>query len=1028
MPRQSELAKDLWPYLRERVEAITRAGVSAGGSGGGGALTPHALSGAYHTGTLDVADGGTGASTAAGARVNLGLEIGVDVMAYDAGFDAFLGLSYGDGQFIVGNGTGWVNESGNTARTSLGLGTGDSPTFAGLTVNGNIAVTGTVDGVDVADHSARHESGGADTVNHDNLVGFVADEHIAHSGVTFTAGSGLTGGGTIAASRTFNVGAGDGIDVAADAVSVDVTDFIDTAYGLTESSNDIRINLASPSGLAFSSGALQVADAIAGAGLAIASKVLAVGAGDGIDVAADAISVDVTDLLGTGLTEDASNNLVLPTPSTLTVSTTNTRDASGHAHAVTASSSPGAATSLLKTDANGSFAFDTDTLYVSATQDAVWVNSGTPDGSAAFKVQAAATGDITFYTKQIAGQTADMWRVEDASGTALILLQEDGDLESGNPGFVSGLTGWQISHTGDVEFNNGFFRGELHASVFVLDEIHATGGTVFVATASKLLTSVDTSSGAASIGVGMESGDGVLMESGDRVLMEVSSALALDIEDPPSGHAQIFSVGDTLRLKTWTGAGVYDNWMSVVSVEDQTTFYRYWVRLVSGTGGVIPAGTAVVSYGVEGDGRILLTSDQNYAPYIDIFSVGPYPWSGSAGAIVPHVRMGRLDGVGLVGTEQYGIVMGTDLSDTSLDAPYIIASDQQLRLNNIDLTIYNASNNPTVSLTSSGALKLGTDVEAASTTGFYFDATTGDLLIGQLSGSYVHYQPGTPLLDISAQVHITGNSEINGSLEVSNGTLSRTSGSQYNMRINNNSAGFGLFNPVNYSYESLIVSYNAATEWGTSDPGAPSGPIGTFLAVGDVGIGNPVAANAWWDSTAGQLKFRNGTTVRSYIDTDGSFVAGGGTVVLNDNGVSILADTAYGLENAIAFVNGSAVVVGHVYSTVVSNDASVFLESFSESTGDGYAAVTATTDGGSMAKVTLSAIEDGVGSAQLSVIRRVSGQSDVEILGGPIRLDPISVPGGGVNPSAGGWLYVSSSDGDLYVKFANGTEVKLASN
>jgi len=40
---------------------------------------------------------------------------------------------------------------------------------------------------------------------HDSLSGFVANEHIDHSGVTLTAGTGLTGGGTIAASRTFNI-------------------------------------------------------------------------------------------------------------------------------------------------------------------------------------------------------------------------------------------------------------------------------------------------------------------------------------------------------------------------------------------------------------------------------------------------------------------------------------------------------------------------------------------------------------------------------------------------------------------------------------------------------------------------------------------------------------------------------------------------------------------------------------------------------------------------------------------------------
>jgi hypothetical protein len=40
---------------------------------------------------------------------------------------------------------------------------------------------------------------------HDSLSGFVADEHVAHSGVTMTAGTGLSGGGTIDATRTFNL-------------------------------------------------------------------------------------------------------------------------------------------------------------------------------------------------------------------------------------------------------------------------------------------------------------------------------------------------------------------------------------------------------------------------------------------------------------------------------------------------------------------------------------------------------------------------------------------------------------------------------------------------------------------------------------------------------------------------------------------------------------------------------------------------------------------------------------------------------
>jgi hypothetical protein len=58
---------------------------------------------------------------------------------------------------------------------------------------------------------------------HDNLSGFVADEHVAHSGVTLTAGAGLTGGGDITASRTFNVVGGDGITANANDIEVDNT-------------------------------------------------------------------------------------------------------------------------------------------------------------------------------------------------------------------------------------------------------------------------------------------------------------------------------------------------------------------------------------------------------------------------------------------------------------------------------------------------------------------------------------------------------------------------------------------------------------------------------------------------------------------------------------------------------------------------------------------------------------------------------------------------------------------------------------
>ncbi len=73
-----------------------------------------------------------------------------------------------------------------------------------------------------------------------------------------SAGDGLTGGGTAGAVQ-LDVGAGDGIDVTANSVAVDVTDFIDTTAGLKEDgSNNIQVSLAASAGLEFVSGALGV--------------------------------------------------------------------------------------------------------------------------------------------------------------------------------------------------------------------------------------------------------------------------------------------------------------------------------------------------------------------------------------------------------------------------------------------------------------------------------------------------------------------------------------------------------------------------------------------------------------------------------------------------------------------------------------------------------------------------------------------------------------------------------------------------
>lgn len=90
------------------------------------ALTTPVITGGSFTGGTDiaVADGGTGASTAAGARTNLGLGIGTDVQAYDADLAAFAANSTNGLWARTGSGTGAARTITGTA-SQIGVTNGD---------------------------------------------------------------------------------------------------------------------------------------------------------------------------------------------------------------------------------------------------------------------------------------------------------------------------------------------------------------------------------------------------------------------------------------------------------------------------------------------------------------------------------------------------------------------------------------------------------------------------------------------------------------------------------------------------------------------------------------------------------------------------------------------------------------------------------------------------------------------------------------------------------------------------------------
>ena len=143
----------------------------------------------------------------------------------------------GDGSLSYNNSTGVITYTGPSA----------TEVRAHFTGGKGIAITTGNVSIDSAELYSQYK--------HDNFNDFVANEHIDHSGVTLTAGNGLTGGGTIAASRTFAVGAGVGIKVSADAVSIDSAEIVNYA-------SPIRSLLSAGTGVTYTSGVISIGQAV----------------------------------------------------------------------------------------------------------------------------------------------------------------------------------------------------------------------------------------------------------------------------------------------------------------------------------------------------------------------------------------------------------------------------------------------------------------------------------------------------------------------------------------------------------------------------------------------------------------------------------------------------------------------------------------------------------------------------------------------------------------------------------------------
>lgn len=179
------------------------------------ALSPLASSGGTSpqislSGTVAISNGGTGSATATGARTNLGLAIGTNVQAWDANLDQIAALSPTNNNFIVGNGTSWALESGDSVLQSIGVTAtsvelntldGITATTAELNVLDGITATtaelNTLDGITATTAELNYTDGVTSNIQ-------TQLNSKAATSTTISAGGGLTGGGDLSANRTLS--------------------------------------------------------------------------------------------------------------------------------------------------------------------------------------------------------------------------------------------------------------------------------------------------------------------------------------------------------------------------------------------------------------------------------------------------------------------------------------------------------------------------------------------------------------------------------------------------------------------------------------------------------------------------------------------------------------------------------------------------------------------------------------------------------------------------------------------------------
>jgi hypothetical protein len=671
----------------------------------------------------------------------------------------------------------------------------------------------TLDGATIFSSGSGGVGGGVS--DHGLLTGLSDDDHAHYYNqargdaryvrqtVQVISGAGLTGGAALSGDVTLVVGAGNGITVNADDVAL--------------------------------------ASSVAGDGLTYTSGVLdVVSANTGIAIGANALTLTLTSDSGLVI----SSGLRMGTPLTLTVSTTNARSGADHSHAITSSSSPGAAASLLATDASGFLTLVKLVATTKVTTPLIDASSGlaiTPTGALTINP----TGDITI-----------------APGGLDVIVDQDSAFRADN--YLAGfpLAGFKIGPT-SISGQSGVNAGvgefdELRARIFVADETRVDRGQEYITKSYGIL--------AAPFDVPVSGGDTELIY----------------FENSPHIAGAIFTDDDWIMLR-WldmsSGIVLSSVWGQVDTYTGFTDYQR-WVFTLRNRGGLagaitFPESAMAVNFGASGQGYILSDAVTTDAPFVQIGRWdGANPYTPANRTVTTQI--GKLDGVGFTG--EYGLAASID-GFTSTDE-WIKASTGGVTMNNVNAEWYN-SGDLIVQIDATEGVRVNAQMTTYNSARAYrfIDDAGDDIggLYGFQNGAsstlslFGNFDPGT-----SAPLTTNGNLRLEG-FSLTGGTA------QVNIRaLEESTSNAGTIDLTSAGGGS--VSFSPQMRGASSSASAPA-----YSFSSDTNTG-------MWNSSTDQLTLTTGGVNRLSVNSTGAVIAGDLTGVTDITATGDIASSTVAVD------------------------------------------------------------------------------------------------------------------------------------